>query len=1008
MQLLLLKNRFGYLVVGAHPSVKEDTRQLLIKGTVNRVQKISVESFYEIEQLGINCSPKCGSCKCGKCQPGGKDMTLQEEREYNQIKSGLHYNEAAEKWTAEYPWIRNPQKLPNNKPAAFGALKSCERRLKKDEVLAKQYQDQIEDMKRRGVCRKVSEEEIMNYGGPVHYLPHHEVIKPDSTSTPLRIVFNSSAQFRGHNMNEYLAKGPDMLNNLAGVLMRFRENYVAIAGDISKMFHSINIAHRDQMLHLFLWRDLKDKEQPDTYAIQVVNFGDKPSGAIALATLRETADKFKNEFPNASECVKENSYMDDILDSVDDTEEANKLTENITTLLRKGSFAIKEWSVSYNPNDRNSEQDMPEINERSEGKVLGMYWNTQGDELKFKCKLNFSERIRKLKTGPDILPNEILRNIPMLTKRKILSQVNGIYDPLGLLAPFIIKAKILLRRLWVEKEIGWDDSIPESHQREWENFFVESGGLSKIKFKRCVKPEGAVENPILIIFSDASQEAYGAVAYTRWMVDEGTFKTGLTFSKTRIAPIKIKDIVKLELTAAVISKRVRSFIEKESRYNFSEVIHIVDSEIVKAMISKESYGFNTYAANRIGEIQESTQPEEWVWLSGKENIADWCTRGKSIDDIGEGSIWQEGPEFMKQPTSEWPVSRNTNIEEIPEIKKIMAAVLIDATELPERIGTSKCSQIETDESAERLNETNGETEETKEEDERQKENVNDDIAEYQREEEGTRSEEVQENKMKTLKGECVNKQGKFEGGLRSDDHQELSESRRNVAEDLNKESESNIEKISMRRMSEHGSKGIGEERSDKKEVKLQGGRSPRKARGEDARKKEPRMVNTKMKETTYSSEDEVTDTGARSQKDCTERIIQRNNINTSKKADKQPRQENCQETEDKKAKRDGSDEILRKGEPDMEGRTADDDYSGRDAKFNDRNVSQDINRDTKNDINSKITVRDGGRWTYTWKQIRGRNQKYIIQLLKKEKQEVQERGWFIMKKLRWRKFRRII
>ena len=166
----------------------------------------------------------------------------------------------------------------------------------------------------------MSEEEIMNYGGPVHYLPYREVIKPDSTSTPLRIVINSSAQFRGHNMNEYLAKGPDMLNNLAGVLMRFREKYVAIAGDISQMFLSINIAHRDQMLHLFLWRDLKDKEQPDTYAIQVVNFGEKPSGAIALAALRETANKFKNEFPNESECVKENSYMDDILDSVDDTE----------------------------------------------------------------------------------------------------------------------------------------------------------------------------------------------------------------------------------------------------------------------------------------------------------------------------------------------------------------------------------------------------------------------------------------------------------------------------------------------------------------------------------------------------------------------------------------------------------------------------------------------------------------------------------------------------------------
>ena len=82
-------------------------------------------------------------------------------------------------------------------------------------------------------------------------------------------------------------------------------------------------------------------------------------------------------------------------------------------------------------------------------------------------------------------------------------------------------------------------------------------------------------------------------------------------AKNRIAPIKIVDIVHLELSGAVISKRLRCFIQEELRYQFEKVYHIVDSEIVKAMISKESYGFNTFAANRIGEIQSKTEVSEW-------------------------------------------------------------------------------------------------------------------------------------------------------------------------------------------------------------------------------------------------------------------------------------------------------------------------------------------------------------------------------------------------------------
>ena len=74
---------------------------------------------------------------------------------------------------------------------------------------------------------------------------------------------------------------------------------------------------------------------------------------------------------------------------------------------------------------------------------------------------------------------------------------------------------------------------------------------------------------------------------------------------------KSVDIVRLELAGAVLSKRLRVFLENNMRLQYRKVYHAFDSEIVKAMISKESYGFNTFVANRIGEIQEKTDPSEW-------------------------------------------------------------------------------------------------------------------------------------------------------------------------------------------------------------------------------------------------------------------------------------------------------------------------------------------------------------------------------------------------------------
>ena len=180
--LLLMKNRFGSIIAGSHSSFQEKTKKL-VKHAIVLHADATVEDFYSIESLGVTCYPRCGSCRCGKCHTGGKDMTLVEEKEFEMIKSGLIFNHATGKWLANYPWIIDPKHLQNNIQFAFATLMSTEKKLSRDELYAETYRTQMNDMLERNVARKVSEKELKEYSGPKFYIAHHDVLSPQSAST---------------------------------------------------------------------------------------------------------------------------------------------------------------------------------------------------------------------------------------------------------------------------------------------------------------------------------------------------------------------------------------------------------------------------------------------------------------------------------------------------------------------------------------------------------------------------------------------------------------------------------------------------------------------------------------------------------------------------------------------------------------------------------------------------------------------------------------------------------
>ena len=263
----------------------------------------------------------------------------------------------------------------------------------------------------------------------------------------------------------------------------------------------------------------------------------------------------------------------------------------------------------------------------------------------------------------------------VFSKRVALSIVNGIYDPLGLVAPVTAGVKTLLRALTsMESRLGWDDPIPECYQSKWNTFLNELASLKNLTFARCIKPVDEVSNPTLITLPDASDNIFGTCCYFRWNTSAGCHKSALLMSKKSVASIKRLSIVRLELCAAVLAVRMRRFILNNCRIKIERCIHIVDSEIVRAMIMKESYGFNTFVGTRLGGIKTYSKPEEWFWLKGSENIADIITKGYTCTDIGESSEWQNGAKFMSGSIEEWPIQSSVMQQELPERNNISLPV----------------------------------------------------------------------------------------------------------------------------------------------------------------------------------------------------------------------------------------------------------------------------------------------------------------------------------------------
>ena len=323
--------------------------------------------------------------------------------------------------------------MPKNKAMAVRRLKSLERGLLREPEKARAYQETMQRYIETGQARKVYPDEVYD-NRKCWFLPHHAVANPNKPK--IRIVFDAAASFAEKSLNSEMLKGPDFLQNLVGILLRFRQDRIALVADIEQMFHQIRIVKEDQPAMRFLWRDLNTSIEPEVYQMNVSIFGMKCSPAITGYVLRRTADdncQGTSKSIAAVSAVKHNFYMDDFLRSEPDVMAARTMQREVTSLVAHGGFRLTKWmsnSVQVLENIGSSERAHPNLETVTNGtyqqRALGYAWIPSKDLLGIHSQVCATS----------------------MTKRGILQSMASIFDPLGIVSPFTLKAKILIHRLW--------------------------------------------------------------------------------------------------------------------------------------------------------------------------------------------------------------------------------------------------------------------------------------------------------------------------------------------------------------------------------------------------------------------------------------------------------------------------------------------------------------------------------------------------------------------------------
>jgi len=584
--------------------------------------------------------------------PSKRTLTLEEEACESHFQSS-HTRDACGRYIVSLPF-RNPlPPLGSSRELALQRLKSLERRLERNPHWQQQYVQFMTEYLTLGHMSLVDplQDQIAKY-----YIPHHFVLKEDSTSTKFRVVFDASAKStNGKSLNDIMMTGPTLQDSLMDIIMRFRLHPVAFKADVSKMYRQIKMSSPDARFQRILWRNSPCEEVKE-YQLDTVTYGTASAPYLAVKCLQQLAKDEGNSYPLGAQVLLNNFYVDDVMHSCVNVHTALHTQSQLLQLTNKGSLPLLKWTsnspelVDGLPIELRESNTSLDISCDPSVKALGIRWNTRDDCFEFQY---------------DDLPASTSTTI---SKRRVLSEMSKLFDPLGWFSPVIIRAKILMQSLW-KLSVSWDDPLPEEIQIYWKNLKQDLSSINQIKIPRCQIPSTPYHIH-LAGFSDASEKAYGACVYLCVFTNEKV-NVSLIASKTRVAPVSQISIPRLELCGAVLLSNLMESVHDSLRLEVNSQRAWTDSTDVLSWIQFPSSKWKTFVANRVGEIQRCKIQLTWGHVPGISNPADFASRGLSIAEITNSSLWWSGPAWLQTYHPQGPHPPvSTTIDEVEHTEAV--------------------------------------------------------------------------------------------------------------------------------------------------------------------------------------------------------------------------------------------------------------------------------------------------------------------------------------------------
>lgn len=606
--LVAIETLLGWTLMGQVPTstVKDSVSMLTFSLLANNIE---IPKLWELDIIGIS----------DPTEKATRAEIWEETREY--FEQTIKCDEDG-RYEVRLPWLNGHPSISDNYAVAKQRLDRTIAKLDNTNLFDS-YDKIFQDWMKEGIIEIVpkSEEDKL-----VHYLPHRPVIKESSLTTRIRPVFDASSHEKGWpSLNQCLEVGPNMIELIPQIILKFRQQRVGVVSDIRKAFLQISVNPIDREFLRFLWKDKEGQEM--VYRHRRVVFGVSSSPFLLGATInhhiaraREKNISQSNYSPEVIERLSNSFYVDNCVTSVPDQLALRKFVTEATHLMQEAKMQLTGWESSGN-----SHTAIP---------VLGLLWDPMKDCLSTKEE---SLQVTKWMENREV------------TKRVILSVTQRVFDPIGFTCPVTLLPKLLLQSLWEQRQ-GWDIPVEAEIATKFHEWTEQLPELSKINIPRWIQSgPGEAKHLSLHTFADASKKAYSAVIFLRIETDEGV-SVHLLAARSRVAPLKRISIPRLELLAATIASRLYSSIQEQ----FSQDIESYfwsDSSTVLSWIRRQEE-WSVFVINRVREIRKLTDERRWYHVPGFLNPADLPSRGCFGKRLVE-SKWWEGPTWLCHK-ERWP------------------------------------------------------------------------------------------------------------------------------------------------------------------------------------------------------------------------------------------------------------------------------------------------------------------------------------------------------------------